>query len=91
MSQSLTGISLTPFKHWELTGLHFIFSSVQGQDDVTYVIPTLGLIVQNILLDISTSIIVAALKKLDLPVFVLPQIAISILSPCFMNCINDFK
>jgi hypothetical protein len=37
------------------------------------------------LLDISTSIIVAALKKLDLPTLVLPHIAISILSPTIQN------
>jgi hypothetical protein len=64
---------------------------VQGQGAVTYVTPTFGLMVQNILLEISTSIIVAALKKLDFPTLVLPQMAISILSPRFMDGIRDFK
>jgi hypothetical protein len=69
-----------PLTHWEFLGVHIIFKTLQGQSEVTKETPTFGLMVQKILFDISTSIMVAALKKLDLPTFVLPHIAISILS-----------
>src|SRR3989304_7287059 len=78
ISLILTGMSLVPFTQRELFGLHLMSRALHGHWDLTYVTPTLGFMVVKTRFEISASTMVAALKKLVLPTFVLPATHISI-------------
>src|SRR3989344_9111424 len=77
ISTSFTGTNLVPFTHLELRGLQVKWKALHGQGALTYVTPLFGSIVVKILLLISASTSVDALKNVVFPTFDLPTTPIS--------------